>query len=205
MEEPPKEEPIKDIDYNDGLTDDFGIDPFMDGTGQSPIDKHKDLLKSLTDFDPIVQRKIRNWLGLEWDEEVKDYHQKYPAVINEKGARWAIGLLGTYQSKTNFITNITQIEFKNMQSEILDSVWMVFPTNDTFGVKNNQDWHRLCTELQHSAFLVLAGAGDGKYTKFLGESVTRTESVNLSPPTEQRRQEQGGFLSGIRNKLLGRS
>lgn len=204
MEDAPTDELQDDLSLNDDLSNDFSIDPFMDPIGGSPIDKHKDLLRGLTDFDPIIKKKIRNWLGLEWDDDLKDYKEVSPAIINEKGARWAIGFLQTYQSKTNFITNINQREFTNIQEEILDSVWMVFPTNEYFDVKSNQDWHRLCTELQHSAFLVLAGAGDGKYTKFLGESVQRTESINLTSPPHSPGLQQGGILSGIRNKLLGR-
>lgn len=202
--------PIKDTGdlLGDELAGDIGTDLGSDlwgeSPGQSPIDKHKDLLKDLTNFDPIIQTRIKNWLGLEYDDLVKDYKQKHPAILNEKGARWAMGTLQTYQSKTNFITNITQHEFKCMQGEILDLVWLVFPTNDTFGVKTTADWFRLCTELQHSAFLVLAGAGDGKYTKFLGESVTRTESVNLSPPAQTVKPQGDSFLAGIKNRLLGK-
>lgn len=193
------------VEDNDVLGNDLSFDPFSDNVTSSPLDKHKDLLRQLTNFDPIIQRKIRNWLGLEWDDEVKDYTQKQPAIINERGARWAIGVLQTYQSQTNFITNITQGEFKNLQHEIIDLVWLVFPTIDEFAVKTNAHWYRLCQELQHSAFLVLAGAGDGKYTKFLGESVTRQETVNLSPPSMgSSGPNKQGWLSNVKNKLLGR-
>jgi len=198
-------EPI-DTTLSDSSFDNFQ-DPWLDaGTGQSPIDKHSDLLKELTNFDPIIQKRVRNWLGLEWDDEVKEYRQKKHAIINERGARWALGFLQTYQSKTNFITNITQAEFKNLQLDIIKICWLVFPTNDTFGVTCNQDWYRLCTELDNSAFLVLAGAGDGKYTKFLGESVTRTESVNLTPSENIGNiPARPGLMANLKNKLFGRS
>lgn len=187
-------------------SDNFNDNWFDSGiSGGSPMDKHSDLLKELTNFDPIIQKRIRNWLGLEWDDTVKEYRQKREAVINERGARWAMGWLQTYQSKTNFITNITQNEFKNIQIDIIKIAWLVFPTIDEFGVKSTQDWYRLCTELDNSAFLVLAGAGDGKYTKFFGESITRNETVNLTPPTQQpNNSPRPGLIANIKNKIFGR-
>lgn len=182
------------------------LDPWTDTAGTSPMDKHSDLLKELTNFTPIVQQRIRNWLGLAWDETEKEYKQKWPAIINMKGARWALGFLQTYQSRTNFLTNISKDEFKNLQVDIIEVACLAFPVHDNFGVKSNADWKRLITELHNTAFLVLAGAGDGKYTKFLGESVTRTESVNLTPQehVQPRAQAASGILGTIKNKLFGR-
>lgn len=202
---------LKDDDLglglNDDISDDLGLGLGTDlwpETGQSPIDKHSSLLKDLTDFDPIIQQRIRNWLGLDWDKDSKSFKPKLPAIINEKGARWAIGFLRTYQCKTNIITNISKHEFGNLQLDVIKIAWVVFPTNDDFGVKSNADWYRLCTELDNSAFLILAGAADGKYTKFLQESVSRTETVNLSPTQPQSRQTKAGLFARIKNGILGR-
>jgi len=95
--------------------DDMGLSGFDDNNfggfedGQTPMNKYSDLLKDLTNFDPAIQERIKNWLGLEWDSQIKDYKQTDSAIINEKGARWAIGILKTYMAKTNIITNIYSI------------------------------------------------------------------------------------------------
>jgi len=193
--------------------DDMGLSGFDDNyfggfeDGKTPMNKYSDLLKDLTNFDPAIQERIKNWLGLEWDSQIKDYKQTDSAIINEKGARWAIGILKTYMAKTNIITNISQSEFKNLQKDIIKIAWLIFPTRDDFGVKSNSDWYRLCTELDNSAFLVLAGAGDGKYTKFLGESVSRHETVNVGDAPDQRNtrtNRKPGFVEGARNLILGK-
>jgi hypothetical protein len=200
----------EDIDFDNldkEFNDNYGglpLDDFSDYGNSSPINKHSDLLKELTNFDPMIQTRIRNWLGLEWDDKLKEYTQKQHAIINEKGARWAIGFLQTYQTRTNIITNISQHEFKNLQLDIIKVVWLVFPTIEDFGVNSTADWYRLCTELDNSAFLVLAGAGDGKYTKFLGESVTRNESVNLSPQQPRNNSQSGNWFDNMKNGFLGR-
>ena len=198
---------LDDSSLGDGLDnsfDDYGMDGL--GESQSPIGRHSDLLKELTNFDPSIKERIKNWLGLEWNSEINDYKQTQNAIINEKGARWAIGVLKTYMARTNIITNINQKEFNNLQQDIIKISWLIFPTRDDFGVKSNADWYRLCTELDNSAFLVLAGAGDGKYTKFLGESVSRHETVNLSPERRNNPQQPGkpGVLDGVKNFLLGK-
>ena len=197
------------IDENDPIvddnTDDFGLDDFNDYSSSAPMDKHADLLKDLTDFDPSIKRRIENWLGLEWDEAKKDYIQRYEAIINLRGAKWAIGFLGTYLNKTNILTNISEEEYKDLRKDIINTVWVVFMTSDDFGVQSNANWYRLATELQHSAELVLMGAGDGKYTKFMATATNRTESINLSPQQNMRGElKKQGMFSNIKNRLLGR-
>lgn len=200
-------EELEDIapDNSQDFGNDFGGDFYGGGGGDAPIFKHSDLLKDLTNFDPLVQKRIKNWLGLEWDDKVRNYRKyKNLATINEKGAKWAIGFLQTYQNKPNLLTNISRDEFKNLHLNILKVVWRVFPTIDEFEVKGTADWYRLCSELEDSAFLVLAGAGDGKYTKFFGDSVSRHENVSLSPQQVNNRGSNRGVLGTIKDKLLGR-
>ena len=189
-----------DVDFSGGF-DDFDIG------GQPPMSKYSELLKELTNFDPIIQRRIRNWLGLEWDEKIKNYKKKREAIINEEGARWAIGCLETYQSKPNIITNLGKEEYLNIRLEIIDLCWLVFPCKfDVFDIKDSADQWRLSNELQHSAFLVLAGAGDGKYTKFLGETHSVQEHINMQPQRpENMRGNSGGVFDNLKNKLLGRN
>ena len=203
LEQIPEDKNILDEDMN--MDNEFGFDDFDTGA-QAPISKHSELLKELTNFDPIIQRRIRNWLGLEWDEKMQDYQQKQAAIINEKGARWAIGCLETYQAKPNIITNLSRDELVNIKLEIIDLCWLVFATKfDDFGIKDSADQWRLSNELQHSAFLVLAGAGDGKYTKFLGETHSVHEQVNVQPTASRGSKADGpGFMDSLRKKLLGR-
>lgn len=199
-------EPADNLDLGDTFADNsFDLYGGDLGIGaEPPISKYSDLIKELTNFAPQIARRIRNWLGLEYDEDTKGYIQKRDAIINVKGAKWAVGFLETYQTRTNIITNISQYEFKNLQLDIIKVVWLVFPTIDEFNVKQTADWYRLCTELEHSAFLVLAGAGDGKYTKFLGEAVTRTETVQLTPQQANVPVQTPGIVEQIKNKLIGK-
>jgi len=210
MAEKKEKDPFSDEDLSDSEinnNDDFFGSSFddMDMGGGSPMTKYSELLKELTNFDPIIQRRIRNWLGLEWDDSVRGYIQKKSAIINEKGARWVIGCLETYQAKPNIITNLGREEYMSIKIEIVELAWCIFPTKfDSFDVMDAADQWRLSNELQHSAFLVLAGAGDGKYTKFLGETHTIHENVNLQPNQQQRPQQSSGYMDGIKNTLLGR-
>ena len=87
VEEPELEEPLEDelrddelepldddLDpLNDPLGDDMFGDDFYGMGGQSPLDKHKDLLKDLTNFAPYLKDTVNNWLGLTWDEEKGKY------------------------------------------------------------------------------------------------------------------------------------
>lgn len=206
-------EDTTDLDTFSDNDDSFGLnDPLdsfnsfddLDMGGQPPVSKYSELLKELTNFDPIIQRRIRNWLGLEWDDKIQNYLPKKAAIINETGARWVIGCLETYQAKPNIITNLGRDEYVSLKIEIVELAWAVFPTKyDSFGIKDSADQWRLSNELQHSAFLVLAGAGDGKYTKFLGETHTVHENVSVQPNAQQK-QQASGFMDNLKSTLLGR-
>ncbi len=206
------EDEFKDEDIldDDNLgTDNFGNDSFYDDFGggdQSTGEKYSDLLKELTNFDKIIQARIRNWLGLEWDDKLKDYTPKKAAIINEKGARWAIGCLQVYQAKPNIITNLAREEYINIKLEIVDLCWLVFPTLfDEFDIKDSADQWRLSNELQHAAFLVLAGTGDGKYSKFIGETHSIHENISIQPNNQQKQNNSNdNFFADMKNKLLGR-
>lgn len=206
------EEDDLDLDLNEDSANDFNFNDWGGDYNQSPSNKQAGLLKELTDLDPVLKNRVASWLGLVYDEDEQKYIKKRDAIINEAGAEWAVGFLKTYMSKSNFITNISQEEFKNIQLDIIQVVWLVFPTIDEFGIKSNADYYRLCTELDNSAFLILAGAGDGKYTKFFGDSVQRTEHINLSPGSMQTMQQMPqlyqakkiGIIQSVKNKLLGR-
>lgn len=185
VEEPELEEDLLEDDFQDDtsdsfLNDDFGLgDSF--GDGRPPMDKHSDLLKELTNFNKFIKDKINGWLGLRWSEGkktyVKDPHIR--PIMNRRCAAWCIDFMKTYTRDNNIITHISSQEYKNIVSDIIEVVWLDIGTRtDEFGITSDADLHKICVEMQHAAELVLMGAGDGKYTKFLSESTQRTENVS---------------------------
>ena len=106
-------EPLDDLDpLNDPLDDDmFGEDLYGMG-GQSPLDKHKDLLKDLTNFTPYLKDTVNNWLGLTWDEVKGKYvpSKFIKPIMSVRGAAWCIGLMKTYTRGNTIITDIGEEE-----------------------------------------------------------------------------------------------
>lgn len=197
-------------DLSEGVTeqiDDFSSDFDMGmDLGRSPLEKHSDLLKELTNFDPIIQTRVRNWMGLAYDAKEEKYIKKRPAIMNLKGTWWCIRVLQVYMSRPNIITNLDKHEIKYLRKDIIQMCWLNFMTKEDFGINGDADWGSIAMELEHSALLVLAGAGDGKYTKFLGDSVTRTESIHVSPQAQQPQQplERPGLMQRIKGTIMGK-
>lgn len=163
--------------FNEDLKDDF----FDDVGGATPIDKHNDLLKYLTNFAPYLKETINGWLGITWNEEQGKYtrNKQIEPIMNLKCAAWCVSYLKTYVRPNNIITDIASPEYKNMMSDIVENIWLNIGTRtEEFAIKSNGDILRVCNELEHSAALVLMGAGDGKYNKFLGTVTTRHENIN---------------------------
>jgi len=192
---------LDNSDDDDNIfNDDFDFDDFDSG-GKSTLQKHGDLLKDLTNFAPFIKDKVNGWLGLRWSQEEQDYIKdpNIRPIMNQKCAAWCIDFLKTYTRENNIITHIGGDEYKNLIIDIIDVVWTdIGCRTEYFGIKNNCDLHRVCVELQHAAELVLMGAGDGKYTKFLSSSTSRHESVNLS--NNDRNSQYGQQLQGMPNK-----
>jgi len=202
---------IKDDDMglkdNDLFNDSFG-DFGLGEEGRSAMEKHSELLKELTDFDPQLKETINNWLGIVWDEEKKKYvpNPYVEPIMNMKCAVWCIGFLKTYAKKTNIITDISRQDYDDFQMDIIDVVYLDLGVREDFGIKSD-DLRRISTELFHTALLVLMGAGDGKYNKLLKESVQRTENIQMTdrPPAQAMGKTKGmGMIGNLKNKLLGR-
>jgi len=185
--------------YGDDLTDDY-----LDGEGQSPLDKHKDLLKSLTNFDPYLKDTLNNWLGLTWDENKETYVRNplLQPIMNLNGASWCIGMLKTYTRDNNIITDISSEEYKNMMGDIIESVWLNLGTRDELGIKKDGDLLRVANEIEHAAALVLMGAGDGRYNKMLG--TTFSQHTNISTPQGGSFNQQPGVQIKTDNSTLGK-
>ena len=207
-EDEPIEEPEDEIEedlYEDDLGDDFYDE------GQPPMEKRADLLKSLTNFDPYLKETFNSWLGLTWDED-KEKYVKNPALkptMSLQGAAWCAGYLKTYARPNNIITDISQEEYKNIMGDIIDAIWLNLGTRDDLGIIEDGDLLRVGNEMEHAAALCLMGAGDGKYNKFLGTTISRHENVNPENQMRQLNQQYMGrtspsVLGKMRNMILGK-
>ncbi len=183
LEEPLQEDELDDID--DPLDDPLGDDLFGDdlyGGGLSPLDKHKDLLKDLTNFAPYLKETVNNWLGLTWDETEGKYTRNslIKPIMSIQGAAWCIGLMKTYTRGNTIITDIGEEEYKNMLSDHISAIWLNLGTRPELGIKDDGDLIRVANEMEHAAALVLMGAGDGKYNKMLGTTYSHhtTGAIN---------------------------
>ena len=195
---------------DDFYGDDAGYDDLGFGEDTlSPMEKHSDLLKQLTNFEPFIKAKINGWLGLRWDEDQSKWvdDKQVEAIMTRKCAAWCIDYLKTYTRDNNIITNIGKEEYNNIVSDIIDVVWIDIGTRtEEFGIENDGDLHRVCVELQHAAELILMGAGGGKYNELLSKATTRHENVNLSNPNQTLiypQQKKVGMLGKLKKLLVG--
>lgn len=209
---------LKDLSSDDGLDDDIFKEDlssnFNEG-GSVPIEKHNDLLKSLTNFDKFVREKVNGWLGLVWDEKEDKYVQnpQIQPIMNVRCANWCIDFLKTYTRENNIITNISERDYKFICYDIIEVLWLNIGCRaDTdFGIQENGDIIRICNEMEHAAILVLMGAGNGKYNEFLGTVTNRSESVNVNQMNPNQGQMGGQYMPGgrvglvekVRRKLVG--
>jgi len=173
------------------------------GADMSPaIEKHGDLLKELTNFDPYIRELLNGWLGLVWDQEKEKFrlNPDSPPIMNVKCANWCIGFLKIYARKNNIITNLSQDEYFNIYHDIVEVLWLNLPLrHEEFGIKENGDIKKICVEMEHTAVLVLLGAGDGKYNKLLTETVNRTENISSSDNPMPGMGKKRSLLSNLKN------
>jgi hypothetical protein len=166
-------------------------------------------LKELTNFDPYLRESFNNWLGVTWDEEAQAFKKNslLKPIMSFQGAAWCIGLLKTYARRNNIITDLGRDEFRNIVMDHIDAVWLNLGTRDELGIENNGDLIRVCNELEHAASLVLMGAGDGKYNKFLGTTYSHHTTNN---EVLQRQNEmvvmnkKSGFLDRFKSMIMGK-
>jgi len=208
-----KDAGLPDDDFKDDLKDDLFTDNLgdwggFDGGTPPAMEKHSELLKELTSFDPQLKETFKDWLGLKWDDGLGDYVKdpNVKAILNYDGAVWCIGFLKTYAKKTNIITDITHEDYNRLQVDILEVIYLGFaPKRKQFEVRDHEDLKKICTELYHAAILVLMGAGDGKYNRLLKESVQRTENISYSQNQGQgAAPSKAGWLNQLKGRLLGR-
>ena len=122
------------------LNDDLGFDDYLGGDVQTPMQKHGDLLKQLTDFKPYIKEKVNGWLGLVWDEDTSKFvrHPEVQPIMNKKCAAWCIDYLKTYTRDNNIITNIGRREYEFLVMDIIEVVWLDIGTRmEEFDIKGN--------------------------------------------------------------------
>lgn len=220
--------PVNDLgSIEDSLFDDelgnMGIDDL--GGGVPPMEKHSDLLKSLTNFDKFLKDMVNGWLGLYWDEEqnkmVRDPSVK--PIMNIQGARWCVDFLKPYTRDNNIITNISEDHYKFIMMDVIEAIWLNIGTrSEEFGITSNGDILKICDAIEHSIALVLMGAGDGKYNDLLSTVTNRSEHVNMNGQPQyggmqqmapgmmngmgmsQPMQQNTGLFKNIKNRLLGK-
>ena len=196
---------VLDDDIIDNTPNSNNLDDFYnDGWSSNPLDRNNDLLKDLTDFDSYIQNTVSGWLGLIWDSETGRYIRDptLNPIMNKYCANWCITLLKTYARKNNIITYVREEDYKNIQEDLIDTIWLNIPSRKSeFGIKNDGDAFRVCTELFHGSILALMGAGGGKYTDFMTGTMRHSTHENITPnmPHSQR----SGVLNRFKNWLIG--
>lgn len=190
--------------FKDDLDMDFGLDEQT-----TPMEKHSDLLKKLTNFDQFIKEKVNGWLGIRWEQEEEKWIKDISInpIMNEQCAAWCIDYLKTYTRDNNIITNIEKEEYSNMVVDIIDVVWIDIGTRtEEFAIKDNADLHRVCVELQHAAELILMGAGGGKYNELLSTATSRHENVSYTNSPmggSVPNQKKGGLVGKFKRFLTG--
>ena len=193
-----------DDDFDDyykenGVDDDLNLD-----SGVMPMEKHNDLLKQLTDFAPFFKDIVNSWLGLVWSNQEKKYVKdpNIQAIMNIHCASWCVDFLRTYARKNNILTNISKKDYDEIQEDMIYVVWPNIGTRADmdFGITNDGDIMKICNQLEHSAKLVLMGAGDGKYNDVLVGTMRSnySESGNNQNNNEQKKK---GFINNVMSSL----
>lgn len=190
---------------DDGL--DFGVDDGGLDSGLTPMEKHSELLKHLTDFEPYLRELLQGWLGLRWDYEESRFKENpdVSPIMNIKCATWCISFLKTYARKNNIITTLESKEYKYLISCVLDVIWLNVGNRADidFGISNDGDIIRICNELEHATILILTGAGEGKYNQLLKDTVRTGEHVAVNPNVGLPVPEKQSVWKRFVNKLKG--
>lgn len=206
------------LDSDDlGLDDDDDLDldgidtSFDDDNSTPPMEKHKDLLLKLTDFDPYLKTQIMEWLGMYFDDTKGGYvrDKNLKPMLNIQGARWGVNFLRTYTRDNNIITNFEREDYISiMKGVIKNAHYIPAVRREDFGLKNNSDILTFSNQLIDSVKLVLLGAGGNKnYSELLTKAVTRHENVNVTDNGNNNasiiRTNKKGVLNGLKNYLGG--
>ncbi len=181
---------------NDFGAEDLSSDMGSGGDGVVPLEKHGDLLKELTSFDPYIKTVVNNWLGVTWSETESKFipNPFVSPIMNIKGVSWCIGRLTTYVRKNNIMTNIVKADYNYIMLTLTKELLLNLLTRkEEFGLKNLGDIDRVINEIEHSTALILMGAGDGKYNEFLSSTTQHNVTESIAPNREQTKKKSGTF------------
>jgi hypothetical protein len=193
-----------DTNFDKDLEEDLNFDSSHDNSF-APADKHSDLFRKLTNFEPFLKLMISEWLGMVWDESeqkmIKD--PQLEPIMNYKGARWCVNFLRVYTRDNNIITNLKEDSYKWMMSDVIDVAVLNIGTRmEEFGIKNLASAITIWNQLIHSIDLVLMGAGGNRnYADLLGGSVKLNETVVNNDNKTQSNQNKNNFLGKARQML----
>jgi len=167
------------LDNNNNLTNDLDmqLDNLDDGfCGISPMEKHSDLLKGLTDFTKHIIKLYNNWLGIVWDEEQKKYMSN-PAlkpIMNVIGCNWNVSFIETYVRGNNILAHLNLDEHQSLIMDINRTLLLTYAKRyKEFGFNCYSDVIRVWNEVENASLLALSGAGGGKYSGFLGSGIVK--------------------------------
>jgi len=175
-----------------------------------PLERHQDLLKSLTNFSPYLRETIFEWLGMTYNQELGKYTPDplLKPTMNIQGAIWCAGFMKTYARENNIITDISKQEYTYMVLDIIETVWLVLTSKkEEFGIPSNADLLGLANKLEHTAELVLMGAGDGRYNKMLGTTYhhnsSHTDMPRQNHELESQQVRKQTMIGRMKKVLLG--
>ena len=162
------EEPEPNIEQSQDIDDDYGsiYDDMNYGETVMPMEKHSELLKQLTDFDPFLKKMVTEWLGYTWSEKDKDYikDENLKPIMNLQGARWCVGFLRIYTRDNNIITELDKNTYNNLMTDIIDtSILNIGTRAEEFGINSNGDCILVWNQLIHASDLILIGTGGKNY------------------------------------------
>lgn len=205
--------PKDDLDIGDDY--DLGEDMSagdLYGEDQSTMEKHKELLQSLTNFDPYLREKFFAWSGLYWDEEKKVFERDpfVQPIMNAQGAKWCISYLSTYVRNNNIITSLEKETYNYLLGDVVNTtVRMIADYHQEFGITSSSDQKRILDELENSAQLILCGTAGGKYNELLSKTTLRQEHVTFGQNDQDGKNRppgfrpRGNFVGRLRNLLGG--
>jgi len=141
------------------------------GADISTMDKHDELLKNLTNFEPYLQDKFFQWSATYWDKDkrklLKD--DDFTPIMNIRGAKYFISYLQTYVRGNNVITVLDAKTYQNAMNDTLKTtVHAIAEHYETFQIHSSADQSRILDEMENSVALILSGSYAGQYNKFLG-------------------------------------
>jgi hypothetical protein len=218
-----EEEDLEDVDDDLADDDEETAEEDIDNTDMSPeinaddfsglyddqnvLEKHAELLRTLTNFSPYLQKKFYEWSSTYWDETKQKLvpQEDNRPLMNVSGARNFCSFLNTYVRDNNIITVLDEKNFNFMIINILRVCGGVIADNyREFEIRSASDYERIVSELEDSAVLILSGTAGGKYNTFLsgtyrsGFAASEGDARAAIPNIPR---QSGGFVNKMKNFL----